>query len=36
MAANECGTDAGVMVLLKQLGLLAQLPYYFFSIGTIG
>ena len=36
MAANECGSDAGVMVLLKSLGSLAQLPYYFFSVGTIG
>ena len=36
MAVYESGSDAGTMVLAKQLGLMSFLPYYFFSFGTIG
>jgi hypothetical protein len=37
LAANETNDDAKTFVLLKSLGsTLAQLPFYFFSVGIIG
>ncbi len=35
LAANECGTDARVRVLMHKLGRLTILPYAFFTGGTV-